>query len=160
MTGNPSETVLKKDSMQPASGGWSTAMQLSLDIVGRFNKHTIHTQHPRMEIKLIPWQHFLTIPQYVMEQRGSLCLTEKIVGWYTVVGSSEKKHTVCCSISSWFCSVVSGRGSWSLRLRASSAEEIQSSSLWTSSLSASSAAKLAWIFWPCCWAQVWTWFRK
>lgn len=69
----------------------------------------------------------------------------------------RKSRTKCCPMTSWICSVLSAKGSWSLMVRDSSADEIQSRSLWISSLSASNDARLAWIFWPCCWAHVWTW---
>lgn len=69
----------------------------------------------------------------------------------------ELNLTMCCAMTSRFRSTESGRGSMSLRLRASSAEEIQSRSLCTSSLSASIAARPPLILWSCWSAHVWTW---
>lgn len=68
--------------------------------------------------------------------------------------------TACWVMSSSICSMSSGRGSWSRRFRDSWAEEIQSSSLCTSSRSASAVARPAWILSPCCWAHDWTWDRE
>lgn len=68
--------------------------------------------------------------------------------------------TACWVMSSSICSMSSGRGSWSRKWRDSSAEEIQSSSLWTSSRSASAVAMTARILSPCCWAHDWTWHSK
>lgn len=76
--------------------------------------------------------------------------------WFWSCEKDCWSSTPCWVMASSAWSMLSGGGSCSLRVRDSSAEEIQSSSLCTSSRSASSADKLLWIRSPCCWAHVCT----